>query len=74
MTDDKRRKTRRTARCPVCNAPARRETRPFCSRRCADADLGRWLTGAYRVPTDERPGDGPGAEPDGDGSYSDNNT
>ena len=39
----------------MCNAPARRETRPFCSRRCADADLGRWLTGAYRVPTDERP-------------------
>lgn len=30
--------------------------RPFCSRRCADLDLGRWMNGAYRVPlveTDE---------------------
>jgi endogenous inhibitor of DNA gyrase (YacG/DUF329 family) len=27
--------------------------RPFCSRRCADADLGRWLNGAYRIATDE---------------------
>jgi endogenous inhibitor of DNA gyrase (YacG/DUF329 family) len=24
--------------------------RPFCSRRCADVDLGRWLTGQYRLP------------------------
>ena len=27
------------------------EFRPFCSRRCADVDLGRWMTGAYAVPS-----------------------
>jgi endogenous inhibitor of DNA gyrase (YacG/DUF329 family) len=24
--------------------------RPFCSVRCADIDLSRWLTEAYRIP------------------------
>lgn len=56
MADRKQPPTRRLGRCPICNAPARREARPFCSRRCADADLGRWLTGSYRLPTDERSG------------------
>jgi endogenous inhibitor of DNA gyrase (YacG/DUF329 family) len=41
--------------CPVCRKPAVAAYRPFCSRRCADVDLGRWLTGSYRVPTDEAP-------------------
>ena len=52
-------------RCPICNQPTRQETRPFCSRRCADVDLGRWLGGAYRVagrPPDEDDGDLPLAE------------
>ena len=50
-------------RCPICGAPTRPEARPFCSRRCADVDLGRWLRGAYRVPSEEASGpDGP--EPD----------
>ncbi|MCW2248257.1 endogenous inhibitor of DNA gyrase (YacG/DUF329 family) [Azospirillum fermentarium] len=40
--------------CPVCGRPAAAETRPFCSRRCADVDLARWLGGVYRVETDER--------------------
>ena len=40
--------------CPVCGRPAAIETRPFCSRRCADVDLARWLGGVYRVETDER--------------------
>jgi hypothetical protein len=35
------------------------ETAPFCSARCKDADLGRWLRGDYRVPANPRP------EPDG---------
>lgn len=38
-------------RCAICGKP--RETdayRPFCSRRCADVDLQRWLSGAYVVP------------------------
>jgi uncharacterized protein len=37
-------------RCPVCGRPCLAETRPFCSQRCADVDLGRWLTGEYRIP------------------------
>lgn len=48
-------------RCPVCGRPAQQEFRPFCSRRCADKDLGQWLTGAYRVPTEESPDDAGGA-------------
>ncbi|MAC80902.1 MAG: DNA gyrase inhibitor YacG [Rhodobacteraceae bacterium] len=35
--------------CPICNKPADKKYRPFCSRRCADLDLGRWMTGSYRV-------------------------
>ena len=37
-------------RCPVCGRRATAETRPFCSPRCAQVDLGRWLTGAYAIP------------------------
>jgi hypothetical protein len=40
---------RRPARCPICTRPATPASRPFCSPRCADVDLGRWLTGAYVV-------------------------
>ncbi len=43
------------ARCPICGKPAVAAARPFCSARCADVDLGRWLTGQYRIP-------GPSAE------------
>ena len=39
--------------CPICTKPVDPAYRPFCSRRCADVDLGRWLTGAYAVPTEE---------------------
>ena len=50
--------------CPICRRPLPGTAdgarfRPFCSRRCADIDLHRWLTGAYRVETDERPGEVP---------------
>jgi hypothetical protein len=37
-------------RCPICGAPTEPEFRPFCSRRCADVDLSRWLRGAYVIP------------------------
>lgn len=40
--------------CPICHKPADKKYRPFCSRRCADLDLGRWMTGAYRVPLVEQ--------------------
>ena len=36
--------------CPTCGEPAICETRPFCSKRCADIDLGRWFQGAYAIP------------------------
>lgn len=36
--------------CPICGKPAVQAFRPFCSRRCADVDLNRWLTGGYVIP------------------------
>ena len=36
--------------CPTCGAPATQKTYPFCSKRCADIDLGRWFQGAYAIP------------------------
>ncbi len=41
---------RKTPACPVCGKPAVQEFRPFCSRRCANIDLNRWLAGRYAVP------------------------
>lgn len=48
--------------CPICGAPSAGRYRPFCSARCTDIDLARWLNESYRVPGDtaERP-----VEPDG---------
>jgi endogenous inhibitor of DNA gyrase (YacG/DUF329 family) len=37
-------------RCPICGKPTVQEYRPFCSKHCADIDLGRWLDGRYAVP------------------------
>jgi len=42
-----------TGQCPICGKPSAARHRPFCSGRCADIDLGRWLKGNYRVETDE---------------------
>jgi hypothetical protein len=39
--------------CPICRRPAEEAYRPFCSKRCADVDLHRWLTGAYAIPGSE---------------------
>lgn len=36
--------------CPICGKPAAERYRPFCSPRCADVDLGRWLKGSYVIP------------------------
>jgi endogenous inhibitor of DNA gyrase (YacG/DUF329 family) len=38
------------ADCPICSKPAAEPFKPFCSRRCADIDLGRWLKGGYAIP------------------------
>lgn len=50
--------------CPICAKPASGRYRPFCSARCANVDLGRWLKGTYAVPDDEAPGIGDGTEDD----------
>lgn len=36
--------------CPTCGKPAVDAFKPFCSRRCADVDLNRWLSGVYAIP------------------------
>ncbi len=36
--------------CPVCGKPADAGVKPFCSKRCADIDLGRWFKGGYAIP------------------------
>lgn len=40
-------------KCPTCGKSQDAVYRPFCSRRCADVDLQRWLTGAYAIPVEE---------------------
>ena len=42
-----------TQRCPICGKPTDEERKPFCSKRCADVDLHRWLSGVYAVPVTE---------------------
>ncbi|MGE3148164.1 MAG: DNA gyrase inhibitor YacG [Pseudorhodoplanes sp.] len=39
--------------CPLCGKPALHAFQPFCSRRCADIDLNRWLSGVYAIPATE---------------------
>ena len=53
--------------CPVCKRAlaldADAALRPFCSRRCKDVDLGRWLTGSYAIPVvedEDEDGEAPG--------------
>ena len=46
------------AACPTCGKPGVQPYRPFCSKRCADVDLQRWLTGRYAIPVVENE-DGP---------------
>ena len=53
----------RGAPCPICGKPATSGHRPFCSARCRNVDLGRWLKGGYRIETDEPTEDGDGDAP-----------
>ena len=41
--------------CPICKEPTADQYKPFCSKRCADIDLGRWFNESYAIP--EREGD-----------------
>jgi endogenous inhibitor of DNA gyrase (YacG/DUF329 family) len=56
------------AGCPLCGKPPAAKFSPFCSSRCADLDLGRWLKGSYVIPAApdeaETPGDKPAADED----------
>jgi hypothetical protein len=36
--------------CPICGKPSQQRFHPFCSKRCADIDLSRWLGGSYAIP------------------------
>lgn len=47
--------------CPICQKPTEKPFSPFCSRRCADIDLSRWLKGTYAIPGG--PGDEDGDDP-----------
>jgi len=61
MTDDPQKSAPPAAkpkRCPICGKPESAATRPFCSPRCRDVDLNRWLSGAYVVPASEDDDDG----------------
>jgi endogenous inhibitor of DNA gyrase (YacG/DUF329 family) len=54
--------------CPICKKAAVADYRPFCSRRCADVDLQRWLTGRYALGgEDQEELDGPRLGDRGDG-------
>ena len=48
-SEPKARKRRERA-CPICGKPALEASRPFCSERCRDVDLNRWLSGSYAIP------------------------
>ncbi len=48
--------------CPICAKPSDPKHHPFCSNRCREVDLGRWLKGHYAIPADEQ--DGADNEPD----------
>ncbi len=53
------RKIPTTESCPLCGKPTAAAFKPFCSKRCADIDLNRWLSGVYAVPAkDEEDEDG----------------
>ncbi len=52
-----------TARCRICKRPVPEGApAPFCSQRCADVDLGAWVTGAYAIPSGASAEDDPDAE------------
>jgi uncharacterized protein len=44
-----------TRKCAICGKPQAEKFKPFCSKRCADVDLSRWLKGNYAIPAEEPP-------------------
>jgi uncharacterized protein len=41
---------RSAKKCPICGKPATEASHPFCSERCRDVDLNRWLSNSYAIP------------------------
>lgn len=65
MTDEKHRTQKAgKAKCPVCGKPRDPAYRPFCSQRCADIDLGRWLSESYAMPMPDNEAVGDPDEPE----------
>ena len=56
----------RNRKCPGCGKPADIGYRPFCSKRCAELDLGRWFREDYRIATQEQPEGGEETDADAD--------
>jgi len=54
------------SKCAICGKPQDVKFKPFCSKRCADIDLSRWLKGVYAVAAEEDPDDTPGDEGEGE--------
>lgn len=50
--------------CPICGEDTVSRFRPFCSKRCADVDLAKWLNGSYSVPSQREEGAEMDASPD----------
>lgn len=51
--------------CPICEKETDAKYRPFCSKRCADVDLGKWLNGSYAIPGRATDDEDPNAPDDG---------
>ena len=44
--------------CPICGKPSDKAYAPFCSKRCADVDLNRWLSDGYALPAQDDESEG----------------
>ena len=53
--------TSATKKCPICGKPRQAEHTPFCSARCRDRDLVKWLDEGYALPGPKAHG---GVDPD----------
>ena len=58
---------RAAAPCVICGKPQSPKNKPFCSPRCADVDLGRWLNGSYAIPVVDDDDDEDGVPQGGQG-------
>lgn len=50
MNPDNVIKLRKSVPCPICGKPSSQQFHPFCSLRCKDIDLNRWLSDGYVIP------------------------